>query len=200
MTGTLTTWLVRTSRLVRPGRNPLARHFDRLEAIVFVLAILVCLVAIPVAASIGSNSYAHGRATAVQQAAERRPATAITLADVPPVLVGEFGGADSGYADVPVQWWLPDNTERTASFSVAPETPAGATVPVWLDGNGNLTTAPVTVPEIAGTAFTAALGIWAGCVVVALCFVQTVRLVLARRRSVGWARDWERFNEKLTRP
>ncbi|MGW4593266.1 Rv1733c family protein [Amycolatopsis thermoflava] len=200
MTSEIAGWFARTSRLLRPGRNPLARGCDRIEAILVRFAILVCVVAIPVAASIGSEVYANGRATAAVQAAERHPATATTLAEAPAAPVADGAVAQSGYADVPVQWWWPDNTERTASLPVASETPAGATVPVWLDEDGNLTTAPMTTADIAGTAATAAFAFWLGCLVVSLCLVQAVRLLLARRRSVWWAREWERFNEKLTRP
>lgn len=200
MRSTAANWFHRKWRLLRPGRNPLARRLDRIEAVVFAITILSCLVAIPTAASIGSNVYASQRAVAERQHAERHRTTAITLADAPPAVVTEGQVADSGSAEVAVRWSLPDGTVRTDTMAVTPQTPRGAAVPVWLDRDGGLTTEPIPFSAVTTAALGAAIGAWAGFLLAALLAMAIVRAVLDRKRSAEWKRDWERYGGKLSRP
>lgn len=60
------------------GRNPLVRGSDRLEAVIIVLAILVSLLAVPVAGAVGTAVYDARRAQYLTEARTQRAAGPIT--------------------------------------------------------------------------------------------------------------------------
>ena len=64
------------------GRDPLVRTTDRIEALVFVLAIVVSLLTIPIAAAVGTAVHDSNRRAYAEQAHNRHAVTA-TVTDVP---------------------------------------------------------------------------------------------------------------------
>jgi hypothetical protein len=64
------------------GRDPLVRTTDRIEALVFVLAVAVSLLAAPIAAAVGTAVYDSSRQAYAEQAHTRHTVTA-TVTDVP---------------------------------------------------------------------------------------------------------------------
>ena len=64
------------------GRDPLVRTTDRIEALVFVLAVVVSLLAAPIAAAVGTAVYDSSRHIYAEQA-HTRHTVAATVTDVP---------------------------------------------------------------------------------------------------------------------
>ena len=83
---TMDTFTVRLPRwpiLLRlTGRDPLVRTTDRIEALVFVLAVVVSLLAAPIAAAVGTAVYDSSRHIYAEQAHTRHTVNA-TVTDVP---------------------------------------------------------------------------------------------------------------------
>src|SRR4051794_26810607 len=58
---------VRIWRRLHPGGNPLARTSDRLEALLLIAVLLGTLLALPIAAAVGSDAYGQRAALSAQQ-------------------------------------------------------------------------------------------------------------------------------------
>ncbi|HJQ47496.1 MAG TPA: hypothetical protein VJ870_14450 [Amycolatopsis sp.] len=184
--------LVRQLRLLRPGRNALGRRWDRIEAVLVMVAILLCLAAVPMAVAIGSTVYNGQMAVARKQAAERHPATAITTVNAPaPPLTTPAAGEP---VQVPATWTGSDGARHTGTFAVNPATPAGSPVPIWLDRHDELTLPPADQATVLGAGVGVGLLAALCCVFAAFAGLALGRFVLDHRRAVAWTRDWERFN------
>lgn len=183
-------------RLVWPGRNTLARRTDRLEAGLLVAAVISCLTAVPVSVAIGSMVHARELPVVFTQLSERRPATAVTLADSAPVAAGL---AITPAQQVPGRWRGPDGRDRTGNVPVEPGSAAGTVVPIWVDRAGQLTSSPMTPVEADAAAWGAGFLVFAGALAAAAGAVWFARRLLDRRRARQWEREWESFMTKDSR-
>lgn len=186
-------WAARQLRLLRPGRNALARRWDRIEAVLALLAVGLCLAALPVAAAVGSNVYKGQSALAQRQALERHAAVAITVVDAPQPPITDTPSA-AAQVEVPATWTGADGIDRTAPISVEPSTPAGTAETIWLGRNDELTSAPADGSAVLGAAVGAGLFAAICCAVVAAGGLAAGRFLLDRRRAAEWAREWKRFS------
>jgi len=186
-----------TARLVRRvfhGRNPLTRTSDRVESAVFVIALLVVLLGLPVAAATGSEVYARESVASTEQLRTRHQIEATVLEDTGPgVTTGVTG------PDVRASWQAPDGTPRQGAVSAAYDLKAGSTVPVWIDRNGAVTTPPLT-PEgavITAVGWAGLLWLGLGCV---LCSAYLLTVHLNRRRNARrWEAEWTAVEPEWTR-
>ncbi|MBK1782825.1 Rv1733c family protein [Prauserella cavernicola] len=188
----------RTARLwrrVHVGRNPLARRGDRLEARLLVTFLLVALFAIPVMASLGSETYAARLAVAEREAGAKHQAKAVLLADAPvSMTAGEMENVR-----VRASWRTPDGFDRVGEVATYRGSTRGTEIPVWLDERGDLTSPPVTKSGAATDAVSVAISAWLG--VLALCALvfAAVRGLLSRLRAAQWAREWARVEREWSR-
>ncbi|WP_435581796.1 Rv1733c family protein [Amycolatopsis thermoflava] len=191
MTSAPESWPVRFWRLIHPG-GPLVRPWDRWEARLLVVAILLAVAAVPLAGLLVSGVYARQSELAREQQADRTQVTAVVLADA-----GAFvaGGPAVQVTEVPALWRLPDGTERSGPVSVPAGTDQGTRLPIWIDGAGE----PVPPPLSAFSALSIALGVgllgWLGVVLVLTLAVLAVHLALDRVRAAAWAREWETLSQ-----
>ena len=186
-----TTPAVRLARLLHPGRNPLARGVDRLEAVVLVLAMALAVVLVPVMLTFGSLTFASLGDQAARQAAIRHESVAVLLEDAPAAVVVR-GGVVSGRSVVRAQWRLPAGDVRTGPVEVVNGSRSGEEVPVWLDDAGRPVDPPLSTEAAAAEAAMVAVFGWffaAGLLALA-CYGTHV--ALERRRSRGWEADWAR--------
>ncbi len=187
--------LQRLWRLMHLGRNPLARGSDRVEAVALLTVMLLALLAVPFAASAGSETRAQALETARQEMSSRHRGTAVLLANAPPRPYGDTRAVSRSGARVRVQWVLSGGSERTGFVRADYDTPAGSEVPIWLDDNGELTSAPTTPGDAARRAVGAAVSIWLATVVVLSAGFWLTRKGLDRLRHAQWAREWERIEQ-----
>lgn len=169
------------------GTNPLRRGVDRAQTwagrALAVLAVLLLPVA---AAAAGTAAHQASMHTVRLQAASRHHAVATTTAAAPRTF-------DAIRVHVPVRVPAAVGPPSRATALVAPGTPAGATVAVWVDNRtGRVVPAPKPPSASSRDAVWAAAGAAAGSG--ALLWL----LWLALRRAAGWWRtarwqaDWRR--------
>jgi hypothetical protein len=183
-------------RLVRAGRNTLARRTDRVEAGLLVAAIIWCLTAVPVSVVIGSMVHARELPVVLTQLSERHQVTAVTLADSAPVAAGL---AITPSQQVPGRWRGPDGRDRTGNVPVEPGSAAGTVVPIWVDRDGQVTSAPMTPADADAAAWGSGFLFFAGAFAAAAGAVWFARRLLDRRRAGEWDREWESFMSKESR-
>lgn len=189
-------WISRQLRWFVSGRNPVARGWDRLEAALVVLAVLVALVAVPFALAFGSQAYAQRSADADAQAASRVRSTAVLITDAP---VGPGVQPAAATEEATGVWRLPDGSERTGQVDVEAGTAAGTKVPIWLDQAGNPVAQPLTRQDALGAAIGVAVLGWLGFAGVLALLVWLGRFALDRRRDRGWTQEWAELSRDLRR-
>jgi hypothetical protein len=183
--------IARFRRRLLPGRNPLARAGDRVEALLLLLAVAGALLAIPFAAALGSDTYAAQTARAAQERTTRHPATAVSLAAASGQSYGTDGaGAPAAQTTVPAAWFDARGTRHTGDVLADPGSPAGTRVPVWLDQHGELTGEPLSASTSAADGVFAAILLWAAITGALAGLYGTVRFVLARFHAAAWDRAW----------
>jgi hypothetical protein len=165
------------------GRDPLVRTTDRIEALVLALAVVVSLLAIPVAAAVGTAVHDSRRHIYAEQA-DSRHTVAATVTDVaasPQIL-------RTGTTTVPARWTA-GGAEHTGAVEAPSTTKAGDTIEVWVDNNGVQVPAPTATTRAAAEAVMGALVIWI-CVAATAATVFTVtRAGCDRIRLTGWQHD-----------
>lgn len=174
-------------------RNPLVRRWDRIESAVLLVLVLFVLAVVPLAAAVGSHTYAGESEQARYQAATRQPATAVLLADAPPQIATAYGMSLSGAAPVPATWALPGGAVRTGTVLAERGLKAGVSVPIWLDQNGNPVAAPLRSDIVVANAISVGAFLWFGAIAACAGVFLLVRCAANRARSAGWEREWARM-------
>ena len=183
------------SRLVRrvfPGDNPLATAGDRIEGAVLALGVATALVAIPVAAAIGSEiNSAHESRVAVEQKS-RIQVDAVLVEDVPPLDGAVHGEALVEKTDAVATWRMPDGVVRKGVVRVPYGAEAGTTLRIWADHlSGEPAEPPMTSQGAVFTAILSAVVLWglfAGAIVL---LFGLVKLMHMRNRLRRWQLEWE---------
>lgn len=165
------------------GRNPLVRVSDRLEAFAVVGVLVLALIAIPVSAHAGNQTYDSRMQMAAEQAQTRHTVEAV-------VVEGSTGmPADFDSAAYVQVEWREGTMTRTAQV-VSPETvKAGAALTIWLDESGKVVSAPLTPVDAKVSALGVAWTIWITAVVFSILAALIVRRGLDRARARAWERE-----------
>ena len=172
----------RMSRLVRwlAGRNALRRPVDRIEGAVLVVLSAACLVAVAVAAILGTHTYQSQCAAS----AGLRPAVAV------------LGQAEA-------RWRDPGGGEQSAMLTTV-TTPgiigaaAGARIPVWLDRSGQPAAPPGGQVAMIVDALAVGAAAAGGAVAALLICYALCRLALDRRRLAAWESAWSLTGPRWT--
>ena len=120
------------------GRDPLVRTIDRIEALVFVLVVVVSLLAAPISAAVGTAVYDTSRRAYAEQA-ETRHTVAATVTDVP----ASQQLLRTGTTTVPARWTAA-GAEHTGKVKAQSTVETGDTVEIWVDHNGTQVPAPTS--------------------------------------------------------
>jgi hypothetical protein len=165
------------------GRDPLVRATDRIEALVFVVVVVVSLLAAPIAAAIGTAVYDTSRRAYAEQA-ETRHTVAATVTDVgvSPQIVR------TGTTTVPARWTAA-GTEHTGAVKVQSTVETGDTVEIWVDNNGAQVPAPSSTSRAAAEAAMGALVLWICMVAIAATLFTVTRAACDRIRFRRWQHD-----------
>ncbi|MEU9571020.1 hypothetical protein AB0D62_14215 [Streptomyces massasporeus] len=167
------------------GANPLLRPSDRFETWIRRFLMLVLVLGLPVAAlSAGLAAYESSMRTVQAQSAERQEVTARLTSSVK-------GATADGKQQAQVRWTDDNGKVRTGTTLVKSGTPAGATVPVWLDREGAITSPPTTTLTATTNGWfvggLAAVGVVGGY----FALRGGTRRVLDRRRHAQWDAEWD---------
>ncbi|WP_181776451.1 Rv1733c family protein [Amycolatopsis pittospori] len=191
--------LVYLWRRIHPGRNPLARIWDRIEGAILIGGITGALLGVPLAAAAGSEAYASAMARSALETATRHSETAFLLEDAPPARFGVDGTPSTETVSVPARWTLPDGTFREDLASADLGASAGDPVTVWLDESDAVVDPPVMPVDAASTGIGVGVGVWLASLVLLAVGYLIARHLLNRARRAAWDREWERVGQDWTR-
>jgi hypothetical protein len=176
---------------VHPGRNPLARVGDRVEALLLLLVIAGAVLAVPFAAAAGSEAYAAQSARAERERTTHHAATAVSLATAAGRSYGSDGdGAPVEQTTVPAAWFDARGARHTGDVLTDAGSPAGTRVPVWLDQRGELTTEPLSPATSVIGGVLAAIVLWVAVTGALAGLYGAGRFVLFRLHAAAWGRAW----------
>jgi hypothetical protein len=161
-------------------RNPLLRASDRFEALVFALAVMVSLLAVPVAAAVGTAVHDSRHDLYAQQHHTRHLVTATITDDTAAQNISRTNTATMAAR------WSAAGAEHTGAVTAQSETKPGGHVAIWVDDNGALTDEPTPTTRAGLDAVTAALFMWAGVTIAAAILLAGTRAVCDRIRANRW--------------
>jgi hypothetical protein len=161
------------------GRNPLIRRADRIEALVTLVALIVSLVAIPVAGVAALLVY-NARDSRYAQETDERHTVAAT------VLESETDAA--GSTVVQARWPVAAG-ERTGPLQLTREAKVGQHIEIWVDTGGDPVAPPTPTWHAVGDAYGTALAILLCMGVTMTSFVTGVRSRLDRACDAQWDRE-----------
>lgn len=184
-----------TVRFWRWRRNTLRRRSDRAEAwVALVAGILLCLGA-PLAGTLAGLAMA-GHAPRPASNWHRVSAVLVHNAPSAPATGWSAAGTNDAQVVAQVRWTAADGSVRTGDTLVAPSTPAGHHVPIWLDPHGALRADPSDPAQAQARAVV--FGLMAG-TAVCLAVLGAQGGVLAavnHRRAVALDREWARVGPR----
>lgn len=180
-------WWLRIQRGRLVGHNPLVRRSDRVAVWLAVAAVVAAVLAAPVAIRVGAVVEKRAVAAAEHQLRTRHRVPVTTLGETRTPL----SEPDPGAVTVIAHWsWHGHHHGRIA---VPTGTPKGAQLLRWVDDQGRLVGAPVSIAEAKATTPRVALAVWALFVSALYGLGRIVRTALIRAREQRWSRDLEKF-------
>jgi hypothetical protein len=164
------------------GRNPLVRPSDRIEVLVLSFAVLVTVVAIPVAAAIGTSVHDARACVYAEEALTRHQVTATAIEDgvvvvQPPDIsfTARARWTASGREDSGVVEWLG-------------RAKIGDQQAIWVNDAGENVGPPTSPSRADGDAVAIAILVWFGVAGASAGLVYVVRRWLDRCRYAQWDR------------
>jgi hypothetical protein len=161
-------------------RNPLLRASDRIEALVAATAVMVSLLAVPVAAAVGTAVHDSRHNVYAQQRHTRHLVTATITDDTAAHTISRTNAATMAAR------WSAAGTEHTGEVTAQSATKPGDHVAIWVDNNGALTDEPTPTTHARVDAVTAALFMWAAVTAAAAILLAGTRAVCDRIRAIRW--------------
>lgn len=177
-------WL-RVQRVRLIGSNPLVRRGDRLAAWLVLVALVAAVLAVPVAVGVGRLAERRAVAVAEHELRTRHlvPVTTIAAASYP------LAGPDPGVVTASARWFW--HGHHRGRVTVPAGTEEGSQLIRWVDEEGRLTGAPMTVAEARSTNVRAAVAAWGGFACVLVLFARAVGRGLDRSHEGEWDRGLE---------
>ncbi len=176
-------------------RNELRRWSDRIEAW-FLLALIIAFVPLAAIAAVSAVRWVHAdgtreldadlRLSRVSAVLERDAAAEQTPSTVSVLLL------------VPARW-MADGVPHTGDIPAIPGTPAGTSVPIWVNAAGNVVQQPLTSSQLSAHVILAATVAPLAVAVGMLLAWCGLRWVLDRRRLAAWDKSWSMVGPSWTR-
>ena len=167
------------------GRNDLLRRSDRVESLSVMIFGVLAIIAMPLAASVAASVYDLEVADQSERAASIHQATATVVRQ--PEALEDY--ALHTYWSVPIRWDVDGASREGATISDV-KSKVGDQLPIWLDRDGTLTTAPVTTESASADAVCVALIVWTAVIGVCGGVLQLIRWRLDASRFDQWEREF----------
>lgn len=177
------------------GSGPLKRGSDTVECVSRLLVLLLVLLSVPVALTVGTVVRSDLAAMARQQADERTPVTAVATADA------EARGDTPPRTRVPVpaRWTSPGGIPVAGDVPAHPATRAGDSLTLWTTADGRRVDEPMTGSEVWRSTL-ALVGVgWGGGLGTAVLLHAALCRLLERQRDRRWTREWARIEPTWSR-
>jgi hypothetical protein len=158
--------------------------------------LLACVVALVV----GAQVYGDGAARARAEAVERTPVQAVVL-EQPRTSVAAYAGIRSPRAvrlSVAVRYRAPNGVERDGAARVSGTPVPGTSVPIWVDRDGAVATAPTSHSVAVQAAVLSACTLGGIALLLLVGLWQLVCSGISRLNAVAWERDWARVEPMWT--
>jgi class 3 adenylate cyclase len=165
------------------GRNPLIRAGDRVEALVGVFAVVVVLLAAPIAAAVGTAVYDSRSHLYAQQAQNSHVVTAV-VTDHKVTHRKALGQTVTVLAR-----WFAAGTEHTGSVSAPPGVKTGDSIDIWVGEDGSHVGPPPKTAYDEAVAFASLT--WLGAAIAAAALIAGTRTFLNRARHARWQKDFD---------
>ncbi len=165
------------------GRNPLVRSSDRIEVMVLSLAVLLTVVAVPVAGAIGTFVYdAHARVYA-EEAQIRHQVTATAIED------GTVVMQPTSLSFTARATWSAAGRDHSDIVMWSDQVKAGDQQSIWVNADGAKVGPPSSSSDAAADAVAIAINVWLGVAAASAGLVYVVRRGLDHRRYAQWDRE-----------
>jgi hypothetical protein len=174
------------------------RSTDWFEDAVAWLLSVVAVLGLGVALAVGLSEFAAGTERARVESATRVPADATLVADAPRA-TESFTGVPLVQVPATVTVTAPDGEQKVGTAAVGVGTRAGATVPVWLTSDGEMTSAPGTPSGALAAGVGAGLAVLVADACVILAAWLTARRLALALNVRSWEREWERVEPMWSR-
>ena len=183
---------------VRPfvglGRNDLLRLSDRVESIATVFAILIAVLAIPVAAAIGTTVHERRSAAHAEYVASIHQTEATAVVDGRPIAAEHYRVIFSTQLR-----WNAAGRNHSATVDWPQRVRAGDHVMLWVNEFGELTDAPESVDHAARDGIAMAAVLWFTVIGLSAAALQLLRWRLDVVRFARWDRALDALADDGTR-
>lgn len=180
--------LARIWRLRPWHGSPLLRGSDRIETAVRLCAVVIALVAVPLAGAIGTATYSSA-ALRIQTENLAKTAVPAVISEQPTVIVTGERFTANDRAEAPVRWER-DGRVHISTVAVPETAEPGDTVDVWTGPDGRPTTPPLDSAAAASTGISTGLSLLIGIWCATAGLVWLTGQLLTRHRHAGWDREW----------
>lgn len=168
------------------SRNGLLRISDRVESIATVLVILIAVIALPVAAAVGTSAYERMSMADAEYAASIHQTEASVVGAGRPEVAEIY---EVEYS-TPVQWNA-GGRSHAATVEWTEQVRVGDHIMVWVNDDGDLAPAPAPVDQAARYAIATAIVLWSAGVGLSAGVLCLLRWRLDVRRFANWERELE---------
>ena len=162
------------------GRNPLVRTSDRIEVMVLGLAVLLTVVALPIAGAIGTSVYDAYTRVYAQEAQTRHQVTATAIED------GTVVAQQKSISFTAQATWTAAGRDHSDIVMWPDRVKAGDRQFIWVNANGAKVGPPSSSVDAAADAVGIAISVWLGVAAASAGLVYVVRRGLDRRRYAQW--------------
>jgi hypothetical protein len=178
-------------RALSPTHNPLRRAIDRFESVFIALVALGALLAVPVAATVGSLVHDQGMRAAAEASVTLRRVEAVLLQDGPVASPGPDGGSGEGGSRAQASWPGADGKPHVDWIPVRTGSKAGSTVPLWVDPADHVSSPPANGAQVTGSAVIAASGTLLGIEFLCAILIFGAHSLAVMAASRAWQYEWE---------
>ncbi|WP_328358740.1 hypothetical protein OG976_05040 [Mycobacterium sp. NBC_00419] len=165
------------------ARNDLVRRSDRIESVVSILAVVVVLLALPVAGAIGTAVHASRSAVYQEQVRTRHTVAARVLADSTSS-VRPYAASFDVHAR-----WRDRGRAHEGVFGLDRPASTGEQLTIWVDEAGDYAGPPTPHRRAVSDAVVAGVVLWLSVVTVVAALTGLVRFRIERRRHAQWDRE-----------
>jgi hypothetical protein len=165
------------------GRSPLVRRSDRIEALVLVFAVMLTVVAVPIAGAIGTLVHDARTRMYAEEAQTRHEVIATATADgmVVPQLRSVAFAAEAT--------WTGSGIGRSGTVAWSDRAKVGDQQHIWVNSAGELVGPPSSPSRADGEAVAVSSAVWLGVAEASAALVYLVRCRLDQRRYAEWDRE-----------
>ena len=179
-------------RTIHVGHDPMVRRSDRIEGFMSFGLIVLAILLVPFAIWAGGATAASQNALIADQARSTHSIAAVTTGDSVTFSVATADYIPTNTETAPAQWNWNGQVHRE-DITVDETTPAGTSVDIYVDNNGDKTIAPITQSAADVAAVVTGIFTWFSIMSLLTIGFMLIRVWLDRSRDAQWDRDLRAF-------